>query len=466
VDALISFSGTCFLAALAFVCASFRLQPRLGRFKPVPLLLGLFFCYNALPFIIVSLMPDLTEVLLASTFTYYRPDNLDAIGVLVLACTCAGFVGQLAATPRRRFRPVRERVSTAEQTPLRPPASGRKLVFAAFWSLALIAAAMLWQLREFLFSGYHESFGDDQGEVLLRGSLSSVFSLLFVSYLFLWYSDDRRRPQKIDRLFWVSTGVIAGVAAGLLSMGGRLYIASAAITFISLRLSRANPSALQLHGRWKSMLGTVALIGAAASVGIWRSQRDFTVAAVFANLLAEPLYVSISLASLFASNSIPALQFPFFLLEDAVGLLPGSLYPAKLERFFAIGNAYAMESPVGGLSGMASLVANFGWLGTILVIGLLCFTLTRISQAVARRPGSRAPQLAFVIAATFPLLSLLRDPFVVSFYKNLLQNSLLWPCLLTLAVGTRLVRKNTSIEQAPSPALAGKSTAPSTTQSG
>jgi hypothetical protein len=387
--------------------------------------------------------------LLGSTYDYYKPDNQEVVGLLILACTCAGFLGELAATPPRKRRAVRQGRSAAAETPPRPHVTGRRLVFAAFWLLALIAAALLWQLREYLFAGYHESFGGDQGEVLQRGALSSVFSLLFVAYLFLWYSDDRLRPRQYDRLFWISAAAVAGVAAGLLSMGGRLYVASAVITLISVRLSRADPSAPRQQRRWKSMLGVAALIGAAAGVGVWRSQGDITVAATFANLLAEPLYVSISLASLFASNSIPVLQFPFFLLEDVVGILPGSLYPAKLDRFFAIGDGYAIESPVGGLSGLASLVANFGWLGTVFIAGLLCFTLTWISGALARRGSSRARQLAFVIATTFPLLSLFRDPFVISVYKNLLQNSLLWPWLLATALGMRFVSTRTRTVPAP-----------------
>jgi len=450
-DALFSFSGACFISAIALVWVSLRLPPALGRFKPVPLLLGLFLCYNAAPFLTVLWLPELTEELLRSTFDFYKSDNLILIGLEVLACTAAGVMGQWAATPgrarRRKLRPLVAAAASASSP------TGRTLLPRAFWAIAVVSAGLLWQLRGALFSGYHDGFTDNEGELLLRGTLSSLFSLVFITYLFLWYSGDPVAfpKRRTNRHFWASSAVTAAVGLCLMSMGGRLYIASAAITLICLRLAMAPPGST--GGGWKSVLKVVSLVLVAASVGLWRAQNDFTAAAVFANALAEPLYVSISLASLFASNPLPVLQFPSFLLGDAVGLLPSSLYPDKLDRFFAISQAYAIESPVGGLNGLASLIVNFGWLGTIVLMGLLCYAVTRLSYAAARARGVRAHalRLSFVLATTFPLLSLLRDPVVIAVYKNLLQNSLVWPGLLTLVLGMPLFGRRLRPPACPSP---------------
>jgi len=430
------------LLTLVLACSSFAVRSPLGSFKPVPLMLIIFSSYNVLPFLVVSTTPELAEVLLRDTFSHYSASNMLAVVGLALACVIAGLLGLIIASHAASlWRTTTRRIQQIESNHLQ----ARRLAFgvAIYTLIMIVISLLLWTLREFLFAGYHEAFGNDQNEVLLRGSLSSLFTLLFVSYLFTWFANEfpaiPLRRRRI--LFWSMTLGLLFVGLALLSMGGRLYCVSAVVTMIALRAMQSSMRARKSVSSWK-LLGLVGLlIGAVASIGIWRTQSDFNVLAVIINLLAEPVFVSISLVSLFGANDVPAIAFPSLLLGDAVGVLPSAIYPEKLERLFAISGVYQVESPVGGLSGLASLSANFGWLGAIVVFGLICFVVARLSFFVAR-PQTLSPlRVVYVVAVTFPLLSLCRDPFVISVYKNLMQNSLLWPLALTLAGQMVLVRR-------------------------
>lgn len=419
------------LLTLVVVAGSFAVRSPLGRFKPVPVMLLIFASYNALPFLAVAALPELAELMLSDAYAYYRGDTLLAIASLSLGCVTAGLVGLLVGSAPRPPTPGKamlERKVEPDSTQRR-----RLVLGACAFALFLTAACVLvWTLRGFLFAGYHEAFGENQGEVLLRGSLSSLFTLLFVSYLFTWFANDcpARSLQRRRGLFWISTMALLGVGLALLSLGGRLYGVSAIVTVLAMRAVQAAMrgdapgSALKLWGTVGLLLATVA------AIGVWRVQNDFNTLAVLINLLAEPLFVSISLTSLFGANTVPALDFPSLLLTDAIGILPSAVYPDKLDRLFAIADVYRVDSPAGGLNGLASLSANFGWLGAIAVSGVLCFVVARLSFVVARRQASPPLRLVYVIAVTFPLLSLCRDPYVISVYKNLLQNSLVWPLLL------------------------------------
>jgi len=423
------------LLTLVLTLSSFLVHSPMGIYKPVPLMLLIFASYNVVPFLVVCTFPELAQLMLLGSFSYYSSDNIFIVALLSLACVVAGLAGLLLASYNLvKWRNPKKGIFRIESK--RTENRRFFLGTTVFSFIFLVSCVLLWNLKESLFSGYHEAFGEDINEVLMRGSLSSLFTLLFISYLLTWFTNEQRSAssQRKPRLFWYATLGLLLVGLALLSMGGRLYIVSAIITLLALKGMQSSFVAKTSISIW-SLLGFAGLLlGLVAIVGLWRNQSEFNALAILKNLIAEPLYISISLASLYSENNVPALDFPLLLLNDTVGMLPSFIYPEKIERFFAIKSIYKVDSPSGGLSGLASLSANFGWLGAIVISGLICYLVARLSFSVSCPKKLSKYRVVFVIAATFPLLSLCRDPFVISVYKNLLQNSVLWPIAVALAI--------------------------------
>lgn len=418
------------LWAFGAMLVSLRLPAPLGTYRPVALYGALLLAYDVLPFVLVGAFPNDAEALLGGAFEYYTPDRLPLLvgfAAMLLSAVCAGqaVVTWLAGPASARRRSWRWLPSTS--------AGNRTAGLASFWILAIFAALLVIQLRDLLLGGYHESLGDDTLEVVQRGALSSVFMLMLVSYLFAWQPQGAGRPGARPaapvsaRL--ASTTVLLAVGLALLSLGGRLYVVSALLVVALLRASRAAPGPGSRRRTW--IYATFAL-AAVAVIGVWRTQGDVSVGGLAINLLAEPGFVSISLASLFAVNSIPALHAPTFLIGDAVGVLPAFLYPDKLDRLFSLREEFDVSSPVGGLNGVASLVANFGWAGAIVVALLASMAASALCHWAARSPATSRRRFVVVVVTALPALSLFRDPFVISVYKNLAQNAIFFPLLLVV----------------------------------
>lgn len=430
------------LASFLVCFASYRLARKKHAFNPVPLFLVVFCCYNILPFLVMHFLPAPTELLLGSSSVYYGSESVSKIAWIVLACSLAALTGQVIGTLPVPVRPYR-RAHAGTGVYAR---SNVKLLQAIFVMLFAAALGVVWQLRGFLFSGYRAGFAVDMSEVVQRGTLSSSFTLLFVAYLFLWYIHRTQNNVAISRIaFRLNTLAVLTIAVCLLSLGGRLYVASAGLTFLTAASAFpvARPSSTSSSRprvpQW--VLLTLMAIGSSL-VGVWRLGGVPSIAALLTNMITEPLFVSISLASLVALNRIPVLSLPNLLLGDAVGLLPATIFPDKIHRLFAIRQVFAVESPLGGLNGLASLIANFGWLGAVYVILAISLCLTWISRMVGRGTGPRGlGKLTFIIGSTLPLLSLLRDPPVVSVYKYLLQNAICWPLALAFLTRLRLFPK-------------------------
>jgi hypothetical protein len=406
---------------------SLSMPALLGAYRPVALLGALLLVYDVLPFVLVGLFTDRADALLGGMVEHYAIDRTVPIVALVVAMLAAACLGQAAVTRSQSFgtgrAPVLRPLPSCEE-------SNRLSGVLFFWPLAFVAVILVVQLRGFLFGGYHETLGDDTTEIVRRGALSSVFVLMLVAHLFAWTPRElpaRRHPQQL-----ASVLVLAAIGLALLSMGGRLYVVSALLLVGMLWLSR-RPRGRRVASARRTA-GVVALaLGGIALVGIWRSSGDLSPESVLVNLLAEPGFVSISLASLFSQNEVPALSWPVHLLGDVVGVLPASVYPDKLDRLFSIRDAFDVASPFGGLNGLTSLVANVGWAGAIAVSGLLGALATAATGWAARSPASARRRLLVVVATALPALSLHRDPFVISVYKNFLQNAVVFPLVLVVA---------------------------------
>ncbi len=417
------------LWSIAMLIVSLRLPTPLGRYRPASLLIALLCAYNVVPFLLVGLFRTEAEALISGVFEYYAPDRLVALLGYVAAVTTSTVGGQalalhLGGRQRRQGR----------RAPVWFPASAmdsRRAGMVAFWLATALAATLSYQLRGLLLGGYHESFGEDDAEVFHRGTLSSAFVLMLVAYLFVRFVSQGRWLAKPHRLAdLASTLALLGIGGALLSLGGRLYVVSALVLLLMLRASR---NAAPLRNARRLWLLTGAGMTAISLVGLWRTDADFSITALLINLLSEPGFVSISLASLMGANAVPALHAPTFLLGDAVGLAPAFVYPDKINRLFSLRQEFDVSSPFGGLNGLASTTANFGWAGAIVVAFLLGAATTAFSVWASRASPYARRRWVVVVATALPALSLYRDPFVISVYKNLLQNAIVFPLLLVVA---------------------------------
>jgi hypothetical protein len=156
----------------------------------------------------------------------------------------------------------------------------------------------------------------------------------------------------------------------------------------------------------------------AGLVGVYRMRSGN----VFANILTEPLYTSISLLIVLARGDSHLARVPIYLGSDLINLVPGILLPNKERLMQEIPDVY---SPLGAINSYVSFEANFGVLGTAVFIFLFAWGTRRLR----RTPGSwRTP--AYVMISGWSGFALFRDPFAVSLVKDILEFSILMPAAI------------------------------------
>lgn len=314
-------------------------------------------------------------------------------------------------------RSLRTPRSPAQRELVRDP----RLLWLFAIPILAITLIYAWQLRAELFSGYQSIYGPGRA---LRGTLSACSLALLVICLLRW-AETSRWPHSwrgwlgtiVDP--FVVTYVISAVL--VLSLGGRLYVVSAAI--IALVFHTVYQRALP-PGR--TLLIAVAAMALAGAAGTLRLGRAPTPMGIAVNVLAEPLFTGLSLLDFLTTGQAPWLAAPRFLVSDFVNLVPSAVFPGKAAYLMNPADyGYTIFAPLGALNSYISLTINFGIIGTPLVIFMLGFGL-----ALLKRRRTVLARVVYSMLSGWLAFTFFRDAFSISVVKNMFEFSVVVPVLL------------------------------------
>lgn len=281
-----------------------------------------------------------------------------------------------------------------------------------------VGAGYLWKVHASLFSGYAA-----YGEFFATAGTLSAITLVLVAFALLHaaYSPVGARVTFTGKLL---RAVAALFCLALLSLGGRLYVATTVIVilvFIScFRLPIPTRRALLIVGG--------AMVGAGV-VGLLRLGSGVSPLDVAANLASEPLFTSFSIIHFVGHYPMAVLHAPVFLAGDFLNLVPSALFPTKTAYLPDLTRSgYVIYAPVGALHMALSFLVNFGVVGSIVVMAIVGFTLSRLRSVWTPLTATIYSLLSGSLAFTF-----FRDPFSVSIVKNMVEFSVLVPAAIVVA---------------------------------
>lgn len=284
-------------------------------------------------------------------------------------------------------------------------------LLAQFATVAVIIAALaLYSARAILLKGSYVTDTDWQQ----RGTTAAACIFLFIMAM-IHIVQNRPATLKgllLNRymlLFWPVNLV-------LFLSGSRLYFIS--FTLMLIVYWSTNRKRLRAV-RLAAILGSAALL--MGLVGAYRLGGDGG-HSIVANLIAEPMFTSFSLAAFLSSKTFFLLKPPVYLASDMLNLIPSALFPGKVALMEQMPDIY---SPLGALNSFVSFQWNFGLIGTAGFMFFLGYGLSRM-----RRRRELWVQVAYVMTSGWLAFTFFRDPFSISLVKNILEFSLLLPAVI------------------------------------
>jgi len=294
---------------------------------------------------------------------------------------------------------------------MRSPSLAFVFVFYVF--VLIVALGYTYHLRNLLGANY----GDLGDAFLSMGTLAAISLVLLVLALLKTTED-----EKATFLATISNRWMLGfflISFLQLTMGGRLYFVSSLLLLAGYRSVFFKKYSA---GQLVSFALGAAVLGAAA--GLLRLKSGVNLGAVALNLAGEPVFTSFSLVSFLASNHIPWIEFPRFLVGDFLNLVPSAVLPNKMDLIPDSTKAgFSFVSPLGAMSSWVSFMINFGLAGTAIVMASIGFFLRRLLMNAT----SPIVKTQYLMCSAFLVFTFFRDPFSVSLVKNFFEFSIVMP---------------------------------------
>lgn len=283
----------------------------------------------------------------------------------------------------------------------------------------LVAAIYVWRVRGGLFTGYA-----NYASVYQNAGTLSALSLVLLSLAFLRVAYHGRAggsglARLAPAIYVAAYGVIAVL---LLSLGGRLYIASAilmALVYFSVYKRRIGYLRL---GGFLTIGGVLA-----GTIGTIRIGGQLSPEAVAANLSSESLFTAFSLIRFVGAGRLELINFPRYLMADLVNLVPSAILPWKTALFLhgPAQDGYVVFAPLGALHMFLSFMVNFGLIGSMGVLFALGASLS-----ILRRQRWPVAKVCYAMLSGGMAFTLFRDPFSVSLVKNMFEFSFVVPWII------------------------------------
>lgn len=286
-----------------------------------------------------------------------------------------------------------------------------------------------YQFKDILFTGYEKI--SDFSDVSMKGAFVSV-TLVFLNLAFIYTISkeskfDLQRKKKFFALInnkFVWWYVVAAVF--VVSLGGRLYFASSIMMFLTYYTVY-----YEKGFSLKQCFGVIAFVAVLGILGVWRQPTEGPLFfSALANIFLEPLLTSISLLHFIDINHYEWIAFPFPLLSSFINLLPRAIFPDR-EDFIINGEdlGYDYYSPLGATNSFYSFMINFGILGSIILIFIFGFFMSRLKSS-----GTVWGRTVYIMISGFITFTFFRDDFGISIVKCIFQYSILAPTLIVLII--------------------------------
>lgn len=293
---------------------------------------------------------------------------------------------------------------------LKPPKQRMNHVRLASWLLwplyAILLVVMMFLASDLMFSGYVGGY-----DPIIMGPIATLQLLILFQYLVLKASG-LRVAARLNLVLLVVSSVV------LLSMGGRLYVATAlaAILFYKWNWETRVASA-----RRHAMMWAFLLIVVFAMLGMLR-MGVFNPFFVLLYMFLEPLFTSISAYSVMRGDWGLLADNPNDFLISFVNIVPSWLWPGKAAFIESSVEEFRIFAPFGAKSIVASTVQNFGFAGGLTFVAIVGFVMGR-SRINATSPISVA---FYCYLVGLLLFIFFRDPFQIQVKLVLTGGLLVW----------------------------------------
>ncbi|MGI8546429.1 MAG: hypothetical protein ACR2M1_03705 [Gemmatimonadaceae bacterium] len=373
-----------------------------------------FLFYSVFPFALAQLRPLDTDPALNAWYRVFNASMTSRQVTVYLSFSLLMYLSFVAGAKFGRRLQIASPTHAARELRFDP------VVLDLIWAPVLLVAALyVWRVRGGLFTGYA-----NYASVYQNVGTLSALSLVLLSLAFLRVAYRRRAAgsglaRLAPAIYATAYGVIATL---LLSLGGRLYIASAvlmALVYFSVYVRRIGYLRL---GGFFTVGGVLA-----GAIGTIRIGGQLSPQAVAANLSSESLFTAFSLIRFVGAGRLELINWPRYLMGDLVNLVPSAILPMKTALFLhgPAQDGYVVFAPLGALHMFLSFMVNFGLVGSMAFLFLLGASLSLL-----RKQRWPAAQVCYAMLSGCMAFTLFRDPFSVSLVKNMFEFSLVVPLII------------------------------------
>jgi len=245
------------------------------------------------------------------------------------------------------------------------------------------------------------------GEVTACVVLLSSVALMFIL----------QRPEIPWHKLILSRYFVPALVGGgaMILLGSRLYVASLVVMFAVYQTN--------FRGRFKlKKMIAVGLLFALFFGLIGTLRQGTSPTGVLSNIVVEPLLISLSLVHHLRYKGIAWINQPTELISDLSNLVPTVLMPNK----YKVLKQPDAWRPLGGLHSFVSFNLYFGLLGT----AAFWFLMPLGFRYLRSRRSNTLFATIYVMCSGWLAFSLFRNAFSLSLVKNILEQSILIPCLI------------------------------------
>ena len=291
--------------------------------------------------------------------------------------------------------------------PARPRMAYVRLANWVLWPLyALLLAISMFLASDMLFSGYVGGY-----DPAIMGPIATLQMLILFQYL-VFKSSGISVAAKLNLVLLIVSSVV------LLSMGGRLYVATA---LAAILFYKWNWEARAASARRRALLWAFFVVVVFAMLGMLR-MGVFSPFFVLLYMFLEPLFTSISAFSAMRGDWAWLADSPNDFLVAFLNIVPSWLWPGKASFIASSVEEFSVFSPFGAKSIVASTIQNFGFAGGLVFVAVVGFVMGR-SRINATSPIS----IAFYCYLVGLLLFIFfRDPFQIQVKLVLTGILLMW----------------------------------------
>lgn len=302
-----------------------------------------------------------------------------ALPLYVLLMPVAFMLGDRMSVLVKASRPRMERVGLANWV---------------LWPLyAMLLGILMYLAGDMMFSGYVGGYDPS-----IMGPIATLQLLILFQYL-LFKSSGLRVAARLNLALLVVCSVV------LLSMGGRLYVATA---LAAILFYKWNWEARAASARRRTLIWAFVVVVIFAMLGMLR-MGVFNPFFVLLYMFLEPFFTSISAFSVMSGDWAWLADRPNDFLVAFLNIVPTWIWPDKATFIASSVEEFAVFSPFGAKSIVASTVQNFGFVGGLAFVAVVGFVTGR-SRINATSPIS----IAFYCYLVGLLLFIFfRDPFQI-----------------------------------------------------